>query len=219
MLSSVAFASETVTPITAVETTENSSNTATQEEYETLAEEFQDVDITQKNFDRTLMTSQEQALLDEILNIEYQNAVANETTEGRNEDQFKETLENILTGKTQKRNELSRNSAHGTISVVFAASALRVIVFTACMATGVGSLPAALAAKGEKQFRKWFLSIVVPFLIDESKKKLGIKIAATAFTVGVVTEIIRAIGDPADWIAIFFESRDDNSGNRYYEFW
>lgn len=184
-----------------------------------LAREYKGVDLASKNFDRSKMNSEEQALLDKLLNYEASQVVH----KGQSDQEFKIEMEHTLsssnfTGNTGTDFSTVKAKKHGTISNGVLGGTLNVVIDSALILSGYGSVSALVKTAGKKAAAK----IISKSVITKVKGKLssmGLKRAAVVVGGVSASQIIAAAVNPGGWIATWLDNRDNIPGNGYQEWW
>lgn len=172
---------------------------------------YEGVDLTSTQFDESRMNNKEKELYNLLLDKEY--------------EKQRDVLEEKGISKAEFMGEVKSYLSEGTmsvratrlISVDALGSVLNVVITTALIATGAGSIGELVKNLGKEGAKKWakkyLSSKIVAVLANIGAKKLGTWVGAA------VVAIVDTYLDPGTFIARQLDSVDSVPNSGYIEIW
>ena len=190
----------------------NSTTKELEQRMEALANQYKGVSLFETEFNKENMTPVQLELYNKVLDLQYDIALQNGSTNGMSREQYKQYLSNAMQGFIIQ----PRNAGHGLISVDVLGTVLDTALNVVLIIGGFGSVSAMVKALGQEGAKKFVKKEMIPVIIKESEK-LGIKGAKNYLQDKAVGLIISAILSPGKQAAKLLDSIDKIPNNGYIE--
>ncbi|WP_229226756.1 hypothetical protein [Enterococcus faecalis] len=190
----------------------NSTTKELEKRMEALSNQYKGVSLFETEFNKENMTPVQLELYNKVLDLQYDIALQNGSTNGMSREQYKQYLSNAMQGLMIQ----PRNAGHGLISVDFLGTALDTIINVGLIISGFGSVATMVKTLGKEGAKKFVKKELIPQVIKETEK-LGIKGAKDYLKDEVVGIIVTSLLSPGSIIAKALDSHDKIPNNGYIE--
>lgn len=193
-------------------TSSTQKSTPSESKLNQLAQEYKGVSLADVNFDKSKMSERQLELYNKLLDVQYEQSSEQGTTDGQTRIQYISNLDNQMQGLSIQ----FRNGGHGLISVKDLGHTFNLILNSALIFTGFGSIEVMVKSIGKQAAKKIIEENILPAVINQSKS-LGLRGVASYIGGDFVTQLLENFFDPGLGGAKWIDSHDKIPNNGWIE--